>query len=31
VPAWFGREVTDDARYKNQALAMTHGTPDEDS
>jgi len=21
-PGWFGREVTDDARYKNQALAM---------
>lgn len=21
-PAWFGREVTDDARYKNQALAV---------
>lgn len=21
VPQWFGREVTDDARYKNQALA----------
>ena len=20
-PAWFGREVTDDARYKNRALA----------
>jgi adenylate cyclase len=31
VPAWFGREVTDDARYKNQALATTHGTPQEDS
>jgi len=31
VPAWFGREVTDDARYKNQALATTHGTPEEDA
>jgi CYTH domain-containing protein len=31
VPAWFGREVTDDARYKNQALARTHGTPEEHS
>jgi CYTH domain-containing protein len=31
VPAWFGREVTDDARYKNQALARTHATPDQDS
>jgi adenylate cyclase len=25
-PAWFGPEVTDDARYKNQSLAV-HGIP----
>jgi CYTH domain-containing protein len=31
APAWFGREVTDDARYKNQALAQSHGTPEEDT
>jgi adenylate cyclase len=28
APPWFGREVTDDARYKNQALA-SNGTPGE--
>jgi CYTH domain-containing protein len=27
-PAWFGREVTDDGRYTNGALAR-HGWPDE--
>jgi len=26
-PAWFGREVTDDSRYNNAALAL-HGRPD---
>jgi adenylate cyclase len=26
APAWLGREITDDARYKNQALA-TRGLP----
>jgi CYTH domain-containing protein len=25
-PAWFGREVTDDARFKNQRLA-SEGAP----
>jgi CYTH domain-containing protein len=25
-PAWFGREVTDDARYKNRSLSV-HGLP----
>ena len=29
APAWFGREVTDDPRYKNQQLAQ-HGTPSQD-
>jgi adenylate cyclase len=28
APAWFGREVTDDPRYKNQQLAQ-HGQPHE--
>jgi CYTH domain-containing protein len=28
APEWFGREITDDARYKNQALATSHGIPD---
>lgn len=28
-PAWFGREVTDDDRYRNAALAR-HGIPDGD-
>lgn len=27
APAWFGREVTDDARYKNQALATNPDVP----
>jgi CYTH domain-containing protein len=27
-PAWFGREVTDDGRYTNAALAL-HGRPDQ--
>lgn len=27
-PEWLGREVTDDARWKNQALAL-HGRPDD--
>ena len=31
APAWFGREVTDDGRYKNQALARTNGKPEEDA
>ena len=26
APAWLGRDVTDDARYKNKHLA-THGVP----
>ena len=26
-PAWFGREVTDDARFKNQSLAREGGPP----
>lgn len=26
APSWFGPEVTDDARYKNQSLAL-HGRP----
>jgi CYTH domain-containing protein len=30
-PDWFGREVTDDARYKNQHLAQAHGNPEEDT
>jgi CYTH domain-containing protein len=30
-PAWFGREVTDDPRYKNQNLAKSHGPPDQDA
>ena len=29
VPAWFGEEITEDKRYKNQALAM--GSLDEES
>ena len=29
-PAWFGREVTDDGRYTNAALAL-FGRPDDDS
>jgi CYTH domain-containing protein len=28
APAWLGREVTDDKRFKNQRLAV-HGRPDE--
>lgn len=31
APAWFGREVTDDARYKNQNLAQEHAKPNEDA
>jgi adenylate cyclase len=31
TPAWFGREVTDDPRYKNQNLAQSHGPPNEDT
>jgi CYTH domain-containing protein len=31
APAWFGREVTDDTRYKNQALARSHGRPEEEA
>lgn len=27
IPEWLGREVTDDPRWKNQALAL-HGRPD---
>lgn len=26
IPEWFGREVTDDKKYKNQSLAL-HGMP----
>jgi CYTH domain-containing protein len=26
-PSWLGREITDDARYKNRNLAL-HGRPD---
>ena len=26
-PAWFGREVTDDPRYKNQSLALAGAPP----
>jgi CYTH domain-containing protein len=26
-PAWFGREVTDDRRYRNSALALADGPP----
>jgi CYTH domain-containing protein len=31
APAWFGREVTDDALYKNQNLAQADGPPTDDS
>lgn len=27
APSWFGREVTDDPGYKNQALALAGGPP----
>jgi adenylate cyclase len=31
APVWFGREVTDDPRYKNQNLAQSDGPPNQDA